>query len=256
MSFTPSTLSPGSSPPFWVLFSPFVSCLPFQSFISVSQGVVLVLLLFLSHTPLGESHPFPLLQFCPINWWHPNLCPDPHLHLDIPQVPQTLCSPKPKSLPPPKPGPSCSLPCFVTSTSIKSPGLDDLDSPLTHIPYLHRKFLIKSWRFFLCSISGFCCFSITTYFGSSFFLSGFIEYPSLSTLFTKLYHKYPADTELKQSWSWAHSACGQKTNLFCVAFKALHTLVPPGILAYEVTTPFMPLCLCFTALSVKSCKPC
>ena len=46
---------------------------------SCFKDIVLDHLLFSLYTVPVESHLFPLLQFCPMNWWLPNLCPDPHL---------------------------------------------------------------------------------------------------------------------------------------------------------------------------------
>ena len=67
-------------------------------------------------------------------------------------------------------------------------------------------------------------------FGPSFLLSGFVEWLHYS-LFTNPYHKHPAGNTLTLSWSRAHSAYRQKTNLFFfVAFKSLNTLVPRGFL--------------------------
>lgn len=48
--------------------------------------------------------------------------------------------------------------------------------------------------------------------------------------------KYPAGTKFKQLIMGSQCLL-TKDQLLSVAFKALHVLVPPGILAYEVTNP-------------------
>lgn len=150
------------------------------------------------------------------------------------------------SLPAPNPWLTCSLPCFAMSIPSKPSGLDDMDSPLTHIPCLFRKSPINSQKFFLYSISDFgCCSIVTCGPHSSYqdlrsgFLSPLSTYKSLSQISTR----HQDETELTIS----SQCCRQNTNLLCVAFKSLHTLVPPGLRTSEVTHSFhvsVPLFCC------------
>lgn len=153
--------------------------------------------------------------------------PHPYLYLDMPQNIYILTYLK--ICAPPSPGP-CLFHLFPILTSISIKPLDrqsDLDSPLIHILYFHRKLSNKSWRVFLCSISGIGFFSITTCFGPSFLLSGFVEWPSLSTLCLRIHI-----TNVQQAVSSNRTdheltvLRDKNTKLFCVAFTALHTLVP------------------------------
>lgn len=135
----------------------------------------------------------------------------------------------------PQATPHLPQPCLATSVSIRPPGLDDLASPWTHMPYLCRKLPIKSCSVFLCSISGFGFSSITTCFGSLLLLSGSRVWPSWSALCLEIQisiiQKARAHHEL--------TVLRDKKPISSAWHSGVHrTLVPPGSLASEVTNPF------------------
>lgn len=212
MSFTPTTLSPGSSPPFWgvclfvwfglgffcllssclisycyfpryCLRSSFLITYPPRQISSIPSASVLP-----NKLTTSKSVPWPSLEF------HIHICSCIYhkiyaIKYPYFDIPQNLCPPKSKSLP---------------IHPVPYPDLQHQDSPLTHILYLRRRLSSKFQRVFLWSISGIGCFSITTCFGPSFLLLGFVERPSLSVY--KSISQCSAGIGLKQSWSWAHSA--------------------------------------------------
>lgn len=183
MSSTPSMLSPGSSPSSWIHS---------LIFISVSQNIVLDLL-FSLHTLPGESHPFLFLQFYPIlmsSMSMPWLSPDIQFHIYIcihnghlklyVSLNPSLWLPLICILPAPHPVLQQQHPpnllCLIIWTNL-----------WFIFTNRHRKLPIKSWRFLHSSTSCFDCFSITTYFGPSFILSGCTKWHSLSTLCLQLH---------------------------------------------------------------------
>lgn len=101
---------------------------------------------------------------------------------------------------------------------------------------LHKKLPIKSWRCLRRSTSGFDCFSITICFGPSLILSGCTEWHSLSTLCIQIYVANIQQTPSSNRADYELPMLIDKGPV-SVVWHSRHTLVPPAILAYEITNP-------------------